>query len=1112
MSEEHSLIAGQRVGGGRFTLMRELGRGGMGVVWLAQDTNLGEQAALKFLPPEIRGDPVALDDLRRETARSRRLTHANIVRIHDLHEHSGEPAFISMEYVDGLTLSALRLQQPERVFGWDYLRPIVEQLCAALGYAHGEGVVHRDLKPANLMLDGKGRLKLADFGIAAVVSDSVSRVSAPKTSGTLAYMSPQQLTGRRPTVTDDMYALGASLYELLTGKPPFYTGDLTHQILHEAPEAMDERLGAQGIENPVPAEVAALIMACLAKDPAQRPDNAQVVAEWIGLGGAPALQAPATPVSKPGSVRTRRGWWLGLGGAAALLLLLGLAVLWKQHRAEQIKGMPGEQRAATKPVRQAGAAGHPLVGTWEFVSARTPDGKEDEQYIRWLQGKRYLKMITPTHFACLHIDLSNGRITGSHGGECRLGDGQFSELPLYFFTTPRADQPRAVHFTVRFEGNRFLQRHQNGTVETWRRASIAMVNGAREDGALTDRFTSQTNRGVAQAVSHALVGTWEFVSARTPDGKEDERYIKASQGKRSLKMITPTHYALLYIDLATGQVTGAHGGGCGLADGQLSECTQFSTTPGQPFPFGTTHRLKVEVEGDKFVQMSEDGGAETWRRASEGTGSEASTAGQTTAKQEGAVTPAVYSPPPAAQQASSAAMALSPNAQSSTALPDQGPAVVWAQRIGGSGEDFPLAIKVDGQGNTYVTGYFEGVASFGGETGRSAGGKDIFLVSFDNAGRLRWARQAGGPGEDWGRHLALDPRGNINLTGWFERECTFGNTRLTSAGRMGTFLVQYDPSGRLLWARSFGGTGTNLNKGEGLALDKDGNLLFCGLFSGTAKFGAKSLTSTGAAGDGFLAKLDAQGTPQWVQTMALSAPGTFCSMGLDIVGNCYVMGWFRGSASLGSTTLRTEGDFDLLLAKYNAKGELQWVRQAGGKGLDFSVELAVDSRGNCYLFGTFQQAARFGEHTLVSSGDTDVFLANYNCDGAVEWAKKIKDGGRTDWAGGYGIVLAPNGHCYLAGHFVGSAVFGKQVLTSTGSQDAYMVECDESGAVIWAEQFGGTGMTGGRCSVAMDPAGNLYLTGTFDGTLSFNGTRLVSAGNQDVFVAKLGRQPQTSPN
>ncbi len=212
MSEAMPLQPEQSLAQGRFVLVKRLGRGGMGEVWLARDERLREPVALKFLPPEIRGDPTALDDLRRETARSHKLSHPHIVRIHDLHEDPDGTAFIVMEYIDGPTLAALRLEQPSRVLSWEYLRPLVAQLCAALEYAHGENVIHRDLKPANLMVDSRGRLKLADFGIAAVASDSMSRVSVRhSTSGTLPYMSPQQVTGERPRAADEIYSLGATL-------------------------------------------------------------------------------------------------------------------------------------------------------------------------------------------------------------------------------------------------------------------------------------------------------------------------------------------------------------------------------------------------------------------------------------------------------------------------------------------------------------------------------------------------------------------------------------------------------------------------------------------------------------------------------------------------------------------------------------------------------------------------------------------------------------------------------------------------------------------------------------------------------------------------------------
>jgi serine/threonine protein kinase len=292
------LAGGFLVGGGRFSLLRELGRGGMGVVWLAHDERLMASVALKFLPEAVRANPVALNDLRLETKKSRILSHPNIIRIYDLYEAPGEAAFISMEYVEGPSLWTLRMRQPKRCFPWDYLKPIVRQLCEALDYAHGERVIHRDLKPANMLLDKRQRLRLADFGIAARDFEPVScNTGRHRASGTLSYMSPQQIEGGAARVTDDIYALGATLYELLSGQPPFYQNDIAYQVRHVLATPLSERLADFEVENEVPPAVAAMIMACLSKDPDKRPQSARAVAECIGLSDSTAL--PATSVAAP---------------------------------------------------------------------------------------------------------------------------------------------------------------------------------------------------------------------------------------------------------------------------------------------------------------------------------------------------------------------------------------------------------------------------------------------------------------------------------------------------------------------------------------------------------------------------------------------------------------------------------------------------------------------------------------------------------------------------------------------------------------------------------------------------------------------------------------------
>ena len=297
---------------GRYRLESVVGRGGMGVVWSALDQELGTTVALKFLPEIVARDAGSLVDLKRETRRSRDLTHTHIVRIHDFHS-DGQRAAISMELLTGGTLAERLAQRREEGPGCFEVAEIetwVRQIVEALAYAHGEGVVHRDLKPANLLLDAQGRIKVSDFGVAASLTDSVSRVSrVAGTSGTPCYMSPQQMRGRPPAAADDVYAFGATLYELMTGRPPFHSGNVAIQVLQEpATPLTDRRAELRTGCDPIPVAWEQAILACLAKDPGQRPRSMRAaMADLSGEAGpddvAETRKGPAA--SQP--VRSRAG-------------------------------------------------------------------------------------------------------------------------------------------------------------------------------------------------------------------------------------------------------------------------------------------------------------------------------------------------------------------------------------------------------------------------------------------------------------------------------------------------------------------------------------------------------------------------------------------------------------------------------------------------------------------------------------------------------------------------------------------------------------------------------------------------------------------------------------
>jgi serine/threonine protein kinase len=262
----------------RFSMVHLLGEGGMGQVWLVQDLELQVQVAIKVLNPQLARRPDLVELLKNECRNARRLVHPHIVRIFDFHRVD-ELVFISMEYVDGEDLHAYQ-RRFEILPYTDVIRrlqPVVE----ALSYAHGMGLVHRDLKARNVLLDQQGSPHLADFGIAAVL-DSDRDALQISTGGSLYSMSPQQMDGRRPHPSDDIYAFGVLMFALLTGNPPFYPEISGEKIRREVPPTVNEQLERKRTGNRIPQSLDRLIGRLLAKVPEERPSSLGEVGDELG--------------------------------------------------------------------------------------------------------------------------------------------------------------------------------------------------------------------------------------------------------------------------------------------------------------------------------------------------------------------------------------------------------------------------------------------------------------------------------------------------------------------------------------------------------------------------------------------------------------------------------------------------------------------------------------------------------------------------------------------------------------------------------------------------------------------------------------------------------------
>jgi|GEM_PF-756610 len=368
-----------------------------------------------------------------------------------------------------------------------------------------------------------------------------------------------------------------------------------------------------------------------------------------------------------------------------------------------------------------------------------------------------------------------------------------------------------------------------------------------------------------------------------------------------------------------------------------------------------------------------------------------------------------------------------------------------------------------------------------------------------------WAVGAGGSGIDRPVGIATLVDGAAIVTGYFEKQATFGSTTLTSPvnrvsiGSRDFFVAKVSRDGAFAWATGAGGTG--LANGAAVTTLADGSALVSGNFTGTVTFGTTTLTSTSGSSDVFVAKVLADGTFAWATRMGGASEEYTRSVAALSDGSALVCGTFSGTATFGSTTLSSGGGTDVFVAKLTAAGGFAWATRAGGAGFDYDAGLAAFADGSAIVAGYFNMSggangsATFGGTTLTSPGDADVFVAKLNADGTYAWATRAGGSGR-DYA--LDVAAAADGSAFVTGNYAAGAAFGGTTPAGTGG--TFVSKLTSTGGFAWT-------LTP-DCSanaVAAMPDGSALIGGSFIGTKTFGGITLSSGSPDyaDALVAKI---------
>ncbi len=440
----------------------------------------------------------------------------------------------------------------------------------------------------------------------------------------------------------------------------------------------------------------------------------------------------------------------------------------------------------------------------------------------------------------------------------------------------------------------------------------------------------------------------------------------------------------------------------------------------------------------------------------------------------------------------------------------------WTVQLGEGGSDASHAITTDNEGNVFVSGYFESAKMKLGSVSlvnKKAETMDIFVAKYDPAGKLLWARSAGGESDDRAEAICTDAKGNCYITGHFKsKEVTFDSQKISSntdnRASDEFYIAKYSASGTLLWVKSVKSTFSETNSGKTLCVDPAGNVIVSGGFqSERITFGSFTLTNTmKGKGDVYLVKYNPNGDVIW----AKSAGGRGYDLGTSLAssadGSIYLGGFFNESIVFGKDTLHTTGDADAYLAKFDSKGNPLWAREYGGTKFEGIMGLAIDKQQNILIAGNSSSTdMRLGLRNIAQKGRTSVFVCKITPEGEISWSKNSVQSDGYVQANSLAVDAA--GNCIVYGDYKGQEMgFGKLTLpVASPNTHFYLVKFDGKTGDELKNAHLNLGFDYNSIGwMCIDRQDNISITGSFmEKELKIDKRTLQNHGSFDMFVSRL---------